>query len=74
LNKNWFKPVWLGFLDKNRCKPVWLDFIFLARFFGQKLVQPGLAQFFLVFFGLGSVWFFRFWAYKTETKPNRLVF
>jgi hypothetical protein len=49
-----------------------------VRFFGQKLVQTGLARFFqfgffLVwlgffsgFFGLGSVRFFWFQAYKTE--------
>jgi hypothetical protein len=34
----------------------------------------GSVRFFLVFFGLGSVWFFLFQAYKIGTKPNRFVF
>ena len=52
------KPVWLGFFDFGSV------FSGLTRFFS------GLAQFFFpVFFGLGSVRFFRFQAYKTETKP-----
>jgi hypothetical protein len=41
-----------------RQKPVWLGFF-------------NLALFFLVFSGLGSVWFFWFQAYKTGTEPNR---
>jgi hypothetical protein len=40
-------------------------FSILARFF------PILARF---FFGFGSVRFFWFFAYKTETEPNRPVF
>ena len=50
-------------------------------FLGQKPVQTGLARFFLVwlgffsgFFGLGSVRFFQFQAYKTETKPKPVGF
>jgi hypothetical protein len=54
----------------------------LVRFgyFRKKPVQTGLARFsvwlgfFSVFFGLGSVWFFRFQAYKTETEPNWSAF
>jgi hypothetical protein len=36
----------------------------------------GLARFFSGFFRFrfGSVWFFWFFAYKTETEPNRPVF
>jgi hypothetical protein len=44
----------------------------LAQFLGQKPIQTDLARFFRfvsVFSGLGSVWFFRFQAYKTETEP-----
>jgi hypothetical protein len=40
----------------------------LARFSGFGSV------FFWFFIGFGSVRFFRFFAYKTETKPNRPVF
>jgi len=40
-------------------KPIWLDFFGLAWFFR---------------FRFGSVQFFQFQAYKTETKRNRLVF
>jgi len=62
---------------------------FRFSFFGQKLIQTGLARFFRfwlsfldfgsVFFGFGSVFFgsvrfFQFFAYKTETELNRLVF
>jgi hypothetical protein len=36
-------------------------------FFGQN-------RFGWVFFRFGSVWFFQFQAYKTETEPNQLVF
>jgi hypothetical protein len=50
---------WLGFLGFFR---FWLG---LARFFWFGSV---LARFFV---GFGSVWFF---AYKTETEPNRPVF
>jgi hypothetical protein len=41
----------------------------LAQFLGQKPIQTDLARFVSVFSGLGSVWFFRFQAYKTETEP-----
>jgi hypothetical protein len=49
--------VW--FLRQKPVQPVWLGF------FRQKPVQTGLARFFS---DLGSVWFFRFQAYKTETE------
>jgi hypothetical protein len=51
---------WLGF-------SVWL---------GCGSVFPVWLGFFLVFlrFGFGSVRFFQFFAYKTETEPNRPVF
>jgi len=45
---------------------------FGSAFIGQKSVQTGLAWFFWfgsVFSSLGSVRFFRFQAYKTETEP-----
>jgi hypothetical protein len=47
-------------LDKNRIKPVWLGF---------GSVFSGFAR-----FGFGSVRFFRFQAYKTETELNLSVF
>jgi hypothetical protein len=61
--------------NRNRFKPTGFGSVILE----QKPVQTGLARFFfwfgLVFFcGLGSVRFFRFQAYKTETEPNRSVF
>jgi len=43
----------------------WLGFFGLARFFRFGSV------FFWFFVGFGSVRFFRFFAYKTETEPNR---
>jgi len=47
----------------------------LAWFFGLAQFLSGLARFFFpVFSGLGSVRFFRFQAYKTETEPNWSVF
>ena len=49
-------------------KPVQTGLAWFFRFF------PGLARIFLVFFGLGSVRFFQFQTYKTETEPNRLIF
>jgi hypothetical protein len=58
--------------NRNRFKPTGFGSVFLAQ--NQfKLVWLG---FFPVFFGLGfgSVRFFRFQAYKTETEPNRSVF
>ena len=51
--KKQFKPVWLSFLL------IWLYFFDLARFFSN------LSR---VFSGLGSVLFFRFQTYKTETE------
>jgi hypothetical protein len=62
-NRNRFKPTGFGlvFLDKNRFKLV-------------GLVWLGFFLFDLGFFGLGSVRFFQFQAYKTETEPNRSVF
>jgi len=47
-----------GFLGKTGLTRFWLSFSGLARFF----------------VGFGSVRFFRFFAYKTETEPNRPVF
>jgi hypothetical protein len=52
----------------NRPVSVWLG---LAWFFQFCSV---FFRFDLVFFGLGSVEFFQFQTYKTETEPNRLVF
>jgi hypothetical protein len=55
--------------NRNRFKPNGFGSV---RFFGQKPVQIGLTLFFPVwlgFFSLGSVWFFWFQAYKTETEP-----
>jgi hypothetical protein len=52
----------------------------LARFFGLARLWLGFSGltwfFFLVFlrFGFGSVRFFQFFAYKTETEPSRPVF
>jgi hypothetical protein len=37
-------------------------------FLGQKSIQTGLARFFSGFFGLGSVRFFQFQAYKIKTE------
>jgi hypothetical protein len=55
--------------NRNRVKPTGFGSVFL----GKKPVQTGLARFFFWFFvGFGSVWFFRFFVYKTE--PNRPVF
>jgi hypothetical protein len=79
-NRNRVKPtgfgsVWFGFLGK---KPVqtglarffrfWLGFFGLAQFFRFGSV---LARFFPVFcrFWFGSVQFFQFFCYKTETEP-----
>jgi hypothetical protein len=55
----------------NRPVSVWLGFFGLAWFFQFCSV---FFRFGLVFFGLGSVEFFQFQTYKTETEPNRLVF
>jgi hypothetical protein len=62
--------------NRNRFKPTGFGSVILE----QKPVQTGLAWFFSVWlgffcvFGLGSVQFFRFQAYKTETEPNWSVF
>jgi hypothetical protein len=53
------KPVQIGF---GSVFSVWLGFFNLAWFF------------FLVWVRFGSVRFFRFQAYKTETEPNQSVF
>jgi len=55
---NRFGSVFSGF---GSVFSVWLGFFGLARFFSG-------------FFGFGSVRFFQFFAYKTETEPNRPVF
>jgi hypothetical protein len=52
-----FFPILAPFFKFGSVFPVWLGF---ARF------VSSLARF---FFGLGSVRFFRFFAYKTETEP-----
>jgi hypothetical protein len=54
------KPV-----QTNQFKPVWLGFFSLDRF-GFVFFRFGSI---FVFSGLGSVQFFRFQTYKTETKP-----
>jgi hypothetical protein len=80
-NRNRVKPtgfgsVWFGFLGQ---KPVQTG---LARFFwfwlgflgfGSVLARFG-SVFFRFFVGFGSVRFFWFFAYTTETEPNRPVF
>jgi hypothetical protein len=50
-------------------------FLVLARFFrfGSVLARFG-SVFFWFFVGFGSVRFFQFFVYKTETEPNRPVF
>ena len=63
---NRFGSVFSGF---GSVFSVWLGCSGLARFW------PGLARFFFWFFvGFGSVRFFQFFVYKTETEPNRPVF
>ena len=57
-NQNRFKQSWLGFFGLARFFFVWLDFF----------------RFDSVFFWLGSIRFFQFQAYKTETEPNRSIF
>jgi hypothetical protein len=71
---NRFKPTSFGsvILEQKLVFPVWLGFFCLARFFWFGSIFFGSARFF--FFGLGSIRFFQFQAYKTETKPNRLDF
>jgi hypothetical protein len=71
----WFVSVRFGFLGQKpvqtglaRFSRFWLGFFrFWLRFFC-------LARFFSGFFCFGSVRFFQFFAYKTETEPNRPVF
>jgi len=58
-DSNWFDSV-LAWIF-----PVWLGFFSLARFW---------LGFFLAFIGLGSIWFFQFQAYKTETESNQSTF
>jgi hypothetical protein len=57
-----FSRFWLGFFR------FWLGFFGLARFW---LGFFGFARF---FFGFGSVRFFRFFGYKTETELTRPAF
>jgi hypothetical protein len=58
----WFGSIRFGFLGKKTgSNQVW---------FGFGSVFSSLARFFS---GLGSVQFFRFQAYKTETKSNRSI-
>jgi hypothetical protein len=55
-----FFRFWLGFFRFGSVFSVWLGFSSLTRFW------LGLARFFV---GFGSVRFFWFFAYKTETEP-----
>jgi hypothetical protein len=73
-NRNRVKPTGFGFFraktGSNR-----FGSVFSVFFSGFGLVFPVLAWFGSVFFGFfGSVRFFRFFAYKTEIEPNRLIF
>jgi hypothetical protein len=75
-NRNRVKPTGFGsvrfFREKTSSNRFGLVFPVLARFFWFWLGFSGLARFFFRFFvGFGSVLFF---AYKTETEPNRPVF
>ena len=67
IKKKVTKPI-LKKKTETEPKPVQTD-RFRFGFLGQKPVQTDLARFWLGFFGLGSVWFFLFQAYKTETEP-----
>jgi hypothetical protein len=65
--------------NRNRVKPTGFGSVFWAKTGSNRfgLVFSVLARFFSVllgFFGFGSVRFFRFFASKTETEPNRPVF
>jgi hypothetical protein len=44
----------------------WLGFFWFGLVCSVFPVWLGLARFFLVFLGFGSVWFFQFFAYKTK--------
>ena len=62
-----FSRFWLGFFR------FWLGFFRFGSVFSVWLGFSGLARFVFWFFvGFGS--FFWFFAYKTETEPNRSVF
>jgi len=77
----WFDLVFIKkiklnfFYKKNEIEPepklVQTD-QFQFGFLGQNRFKPVWLGFFR--FGFGSVWFFQFQAYKTETEPNRSVF
>jgi hypothetical protein len=54
-NRNPTDRFQFGFLEEKRFKPVWFCFSVRFRFF--------------FLFGFGSVQFFRFQIYKTETEP-----
>jgi len=80
-NRNRVKPTGFGsvfFRAKTGSNRFGSVFPVLARFFRFGSVFPVLARFFSGFLSVsvrfGSVRFFRFFAYKTETEPNRLVF
>jgi len=66
------------FFSKNEPKPVQINrFRFGSIIWEQKLVffvWLGFFRVWLGFFDLGSVRFFRFQVYKTETKLNWLIF
>jgi len=77
-NRNRVKPTGFGsvrfFRAKTGSNRFGSVFPVLARFFPVWLSFFGLARFWLVFFrffvGFGSVRFFWFFGYKTETEPN----
>jgi hypothetical protein len=79
-NRNRVKPTGFGsvrfFRAKTGSNRFGSVFPVLARFSRFWLSFFGLARFFPVFyrFRIGSVQFFWFFAYKTETEPNRMVF
>jgi hypothetical protein len=54
-------------LEKNRFKLVLFNFFGLIQFF---FIWLSLVRFLFYFFSLGSIHFFQFKAYKTETEPK----
>ena len=68
---NWFPFGSIQFF-REKTGSKWFGSVFpiLPRFFSIWLGFSSFAR----FFRFGSVWFFQFFAYKTEPEPNRLVF
>jgi hypothetical protein len=60
----WFGLVWLFYIKKKTILFFWVFLDFLI----------GLVSVCSVWFFSGSVWFFSFQAYKTETEPNQIFF